>query len=405
MHILYVHKNFPAQFGHIAASLLTKLGFQCTFVSELPPGNVQGIERIQYKIKGMATANNHYCSRTFENAVWHSHAVYEALKARPDIVPDLVVGHSGFLSTLYLRELYNCPTVNYFEFYYYAHGYDLDYRPEDNPPELKFLRARTRNANLLLDLDNCDAGYSPTLFQRNLLPENYHSKVRVLFDGLDTNLWKPSPVKHRQIGDRTIPDSMRIITYVSRGLESMRGFDIFMKVAKKIYQARDDVVFVVVGSEKCFYGSDEEITGGKMSLKNWLLTKEEYDLSRFLFIEYLKPPDLAQLFSMSDLHIYLTVPFVLSWSMLDALACGAVVLGSATPPVQEVIEEGKNGLLAGFFDVDGMADKALKVMENPSDYKELGKAGLEMIKEKYSLEVCLPQHMQFYEKVVNNFKK
>ena len=120
MHVLFVHQNFPAQFGHIADYLAQHHGFRCTFVSEKPAGQVGGIERIQYKIQGGATKQNHYCSRTFENAIWHTHAVYEALKARPDIKPDLIVGHSGFGSTLFLRELYDCPIINYFEYFYRA---------------------------------------------------------------------------------------------------------------------------------------------------------------------------------------------------------------------------------------------------------------------------------------------
>src|SRR5262245_10534019 len=114
LHILYVHRNFPAQFGHIAARLANMLGFRCTFVSKLPADWVEGIELVQYVVKGGAVEQNHFCSRTFENAIWHTHAVYEALAARKDLQPDLIVGHSGFGSTLFLRQLYDCPIINYF---------------------------------------------------------------------------------------------------------------------------------------------------------------------------------------------------------------------------------------------------------------------------------------------------
>src|SRR5258708_15741550 len=125
MHVLFAHPNFPAQFGHVAAYLVKKLGYRCTFVSQKPPGASNGIERIQYQTKGGATAQTHYCSRSFENAVWHSHAVYEALQARSDIQPDLIVGHSGFLSTIFLRELYACPVINYFEYFYHTTNSDM----------------------------------------------------------------------------------------------------------------------------------------------------------------------------------------------------------------------------------------------------------------------------------------
>src|SRR5688572_23334863 len=118
MHILFVHKNFPAQFGHIAKHLIHEKGFRCTFVSELPARNVEGIQLIQYKPGGGATQQTHYCSRSFENTIWHTHGVYKALKQHPEIKPDLIVGHSGFGSTLFLKELYGCPLINYFEYYY-----------------------------------------------------------------------------------------------------------------------------------------------------------------------------------------------------------------------------------------------------------------------------------------------
>src|SRR5881227_2705755 len=158
MHVLYVHQNFPAQFGHIAHHLVEKLKWRCTFVSETPGGMVAGIEKIQYRLQGGATKQNHFCSRTFENTVWHCDAVYAALRARPDIQPDLIVGHSGFGSTLFLRELYpDVPIVNLFEYFYRPHGADsdMDFRKDlawPTAPEV-YLRARSRNAMIMLDLD------------------------------------------------------------------------------------------------------------------------------------------------------------------------------------------------------------------------------------------------------------
>src|SRR5229473_871649 len=191
MHVLFVHQNFPAQFGHIASYLVKNKDYRCTFVSQQPPGHADGIERIQYHVQSGATEKTHYCSRTFENSIWHSHAVYEALRARPDIKPDLIVAHSGFLSTVFIRELYDCPIVNYFEYYYRTTGADMDFRPDFPYPAINRLRAHARNANLLLDLENCDAGYSPTRWQRSLFPPTYRAKIRTIFDGIDTTIWRP----------------------------------------------------------------------------------------------------------------------------------------------------------------------------------------------------------------------
>lgn len=400
MQILFVHQNFPAQFGQIARHLVQEHGFECTFVSEKPPGNEGGVRRIQYRVQGGATRKTHYCSRTFENGIWHAHAVYEAMKACPEVRPDLIVGHSGFGSTLFLRDLYSCPIINYFEYFYHATNSDMDFRPDFPCSEIDRLRARARNAMILLDLENCDAGYAPTCWQRDSLPEIFRDKVRVIFDGIDTNLWRPQPDLPRRVGDWDVPEDVRIVTYVARGMESMRGFDVFMKMAKIICDRRRDVVFAVVGEDRVCYGGDSKVTGTE-SFKQWVLSQDDYDLNRIRFLGRIPPDQLARLLAVSDLHVYLTVPFVLSWSLMNALACGATVLASGTAPVGEMIEHEKNGLLVDFFDAREMADVAQTVLDSPGDFKHLGAAGAKMIQERYSMDVCLPRMLELYDEVVS----
>ncbi len=400
MHILFVHQNFPAQFGQIAQHLVQEHGFECTFVSERPPGNEGGVRRIQYHVTGGATRQTHYCSRTFENGVWHAMGVYEAMKACPEVQPDLIVGHSGFGSTLFLRDLYPCPVINYFEYFYRSVGSDMDFRPDFPCSGIDRLRARSRNAMILLDLENCDAGYAPTTWQRDTLPDIFRPKIRPIFDGIDTNVWRPQPGLPRRIGNLEVTDDTRIVTYVSRGMESMRGFDVFMKTAKIICDRRQDVVFAVVGEDRVCYGGDPKVTGTQ-SFKEWVLSQDDYDLKRFHFLGRIPPQELAQLLAISDLHIYLTVPFVLSWSLMNALACGTTVLASNTPPVREMIEHEKNGLLVDFFDVDEMANLAQTVLDSPQDFKYLGAAGVKMIQDHYSLDVCLPKMLELYDEVAS----
>ena len=397
MHVLFVHQNFPAQFGPFAFRLARAPGFRCTFVSNKHEGVYRGVRCIKYPTKGGATEQNHYCSRTFENGVWHTAGVYDALAAAPDVRPDLIVGHSGFGSTLFLRDLYpGVPIVNLFEYFYHVVGSDLDFRPEFPARPIDRLRARARNAMILLDLNNCDLGYSPTDWQRSKLPAEYQPKLRTVFDGIDTDLWAPDPAAPRRIGYRDIPAGTRIVTYVSRGMESMRGFDIFMRVAKRLCDRRSDVLFVVVGQDRVCYGGDDKYTGGK-TFKEWVLAKDDYDLSRFAFTGLLPEADLAKLLAATDLHIYLTVPFVLSWSLFNALSCGATVLASDTAPVRELVTHERTGLLAPFFDVDAFADAANRVLDDPAAYKPLGRAGAELIRRKYSLDECLPRFLKLCE--------
>jgi glycosyltransferase involved in cell wall biosynthesis len=405
MHVLYVHQNFPAQFGHIAAHLIAE-GWRATFVSLTPPGTVAGIEKIQYHVTGGPTRDSHFCSRTFESTMWHCDGVYRALRDRSDVKPDLIVAHAGLGSALFLRELYpDVPVLSFFEYYYRAHHpqSDMAFRRDLPWPlaDVSFLRSRARNGPLLLELQNCQLGYCPTAYQRSCFPEEYQPRLRVVFDGIDRSVYHGhnDALRHaglRTVGGVDIPAGVKVVTYVSRGFESMRGFDVFMKVAKRLCEARDDVVFLVVGDDRIVYGGDANHLDGQ-TFKQWVLAGDRYDLSRIRFLGTMEPQALALMLAASDLHLYLTVPFVLSWSMVNAMSCGAVVLGSATPPVQELIEDGRNGLLADFFDVDGFVAQANRVLDDPAAHRPLGRAAERLVAEKYSLEVVLPQMKALYE--------
>ena len=203
---------------------------------------------------------------------------------------------------------------------------------------------------------------------------------------------------NRKVGSWRIPQDKRVVTYVSRGLESMRGFDIFMKTAKRLCDERNDVLIVVVGEDRVAYGGDLRFTGGK-TFKQWLLAQDDYDLSRILFVGRLPAPELAALLSISDLHVYLTVPFVLSWSLMNALACGALVLASDTDPVREMVSDQENGLLVDFFDVDRMVELAHDVLNDPARYQPMRAQARHFILENYTVDRCLPQMLDLYAEV------
>lgn len=398
MQILFVHQDFPAQFGHIAHHLAKSRGWRCDFVTEKTSGSLEGVRTIPYRISGGARETTHYFSRTFENAVWHAHAVYQACETVPDLNPDLIVGHSGFGSTLYLPERFpGVPVLNYFEHFYHPHGSDLDFRPDFPPEPRDFLRARTRNAMILLDLDNCRLGYSPTHYQKSLFPALYQPKIDVIFDGIVTDVFHRRANVPRCVGSTCIPESTRIVTYVSRGFESMRGFDIFMRAARLIMGEHPDVVFVVVGSDRICYGGDEKHIRHS-TFKEHVLAQDDYDMNKFVFTGLVPTDTLVDLLSLSDLHIYLTVPFVLSWSLMNALACGCVVLASDTEPVREVIVEGETGLLASFFDVEAFARRALDVLRDPRAYRDVGNRAATMIENRYALSVTLPKLVALFER-------
>jgi glycosyltransferase involved in cell wall biosynthesis len=246
---------------------------------------------------------------------------------------------------------------------------------------------------------DCDGGYSATHWQKRSFPRRFHSKIDVYFDGIDTSFYRPGAAP-RRVGQTSIPSGTRVVTFVSRGLESIRGFDLFMKVANRIAAERSDVIFVVVGGEEIHYGWDKLHTGAP-SFKQWVLNQQSTDLARFVFPGRILPEQLADILRISDLHIYLTAPFVLSWSLLNAMASGCVVLASEVPPVLELIEPGTNGLVEPLFDLERLTATALQVLDDPAAFAPLGRAAQRTIEDTYSLEACIPPLTGFLERAAN----
>lgn len=395
MRILFIHPSYPGQFGHIARSLAAEYGDECTFVCEEVHEDDAATRTIAYKPLGPDRPTG-YLIQDFESALSHAYGVYEALKPHRDrLAPDLVVGHANWGSSLFVPELFpDVPVIDYVEYFHHPHGSAIDYRPDYPPAERTVLRHRVQNASVLLHLESCTAAFTPTAFQHGLLPERYRSKVRIIPDGVDTTTW------HRSFEPGSTSEGPRIVTYVARGLEAMRGFDIFMRVAKRICDAREDVVFMVVGSDEVIYGNDVEHIEGR-SLKEHVLRQDDYDLDRIRFLGWVPTAELVDVLSLSDLHIYLTTPFVLSWSLLDAMACGCTILASDTAPVREAIRDGGNGLLRNFFDTTALADAALEVLDDPGRFRYLGEAAERTIHDRYSLEVVLPTVRSFYAEIAS----
>jgi glycosyltransferase involved in cell wall biosynthesis len=399
MHLLFLHQNCPAQFGPLIGWLRQHTDWKLTFCHRNPCPPIPGVEHVMYPQQGGATAQTNYFSRTFENIAHQSEQALRAMQARSDLQPDLILSHSGFVSGLPLQDMYQCPRVTYLEYFYHAKNSDMDFRPEQQPSLEERVRARFRNASLLLDLESADGAMSPTQWQRDRFPLVFRDKIRVIFDGIDTNLWRRRErTSPRRVGQLVIPDDVELVTYAARGFESMRGFDIFMRFAKQLYLRRPKVRFLVVGADRVCYGGDSKHIG-EGSFKDWVLKQEDYDLSRFVFLPPVPPDVLATIFSISDLHVYLTVPFVLSWSLLNAMACGSPILASSTAPVQEVIESGRNGLLADFFDVDGLLRQAERLLEDRPLARHLGDSASEDVRMRYCIDVTAPLYRRYLESI------
>ena len=408
MRVLFLHDAFPAQFGHVALELTRRHGWDCHFVvdaiSTCPAPSKEMVDGLDVRSYPLSTEYRKRGAtpwpQIYGKFLELCEAAFEAVRVRPELKPDIVVAHGGRgAPTAFLRDVLDCPIINYCE-YYFAHGHrDISYRVDLPPAEPAPHFPRCINAPVLVGLVDCDSGYSATHWQRSSFPERFRHKIEVHFDGIDDQLYRPGPAP-REVEGRSIPPGTRVVTFVARGLESIRGFDIFMEVARRIALERPDVLFVVVGGEETYYGWDTLHTG-QLSFKKWVIERGDYDLSRFLFLGQVEPARLAEILKVTDLHLYLTAPFVLSWSLLDAMASGAVILASDVPPVREVIEPGVNGLVEPLFDVDRLAGTAIKVLDDPAAFAPLARAARETIEARYSVEVAIPALKNYFERVAS----
>ncbi len=257
-------------------------GWDCIFLNPTHLGVSQGVKLIRYERPKLDTDVAYY-SRSFANAVAQAKAVYDCLLSlHPTLEPDLIVGHSGIGSTLFLAELYpKTPIVNYFEYYFRPHRNEIDFRSDLPVLPHHALKAPVSNAMLHLDLEACSAGMTPMPFQHQLMPKAYQHKIRVLHEGIQTRFWKRQPGREIKANGHRIGPETKVVTYVSRGLESTRGFDLFMAAARRVCSRRADVFFLVLGSDRIYYGRDQEFINAP-SFREHVLAGDDYDLERIL---------------------------------------------------------------------------------------------------------------------------
>ncbi|NJR40399.1 MAG: glycosyltransferase [Leptolyngbyaceae cyanobacterium CSU_1_4] len=399
MRILFLHPNFPAQFRHVATAIAKDKRHQVVFGTTRREGHLPGVYKALYKPSREAHPETHHYVHTMENAVIQGQAVYrmaQQLKAR-GFVPDVVYGHSGWGPTLFCKDIFpKAKLLCYFEWFYHAHGSDADFDPSDPIDANGEARIRMKNSPILTDLYSCDRGLSPTYWQRQQFPSEYHGKISVLHDGVDTQYLCPKPGAKLVIPRINLDLSQveELVTYVGRGMEPYRGFPQFMEAVALLQQRRPNCHVVVVGSDRVAYG--KPLPDGK-TYKQRMLEKLSLDLSRIHFTGSLPYPEYLQVLQASTVHIYLTRPFVLSWSLMEAMSAGCLVVGSNTAPLTEVIREGVNGLLADFFSPEEIADRVEEVFNHPDRMADIRLKARETILKRYDLAKLLPQHLQWIQ--------
>ena len=396
MHVLFVHQNFPAQLGTLAIQLRRRYGWRCTYLTKWK-GTTDALPIVRFEDEGATTERVAFSARNFDRCARAATGAWRAVHAAGLRDVDLVVGHSGFGSTLLLGDRLGCPVVNLFEYYYRPEATENPFRPEF-PAEPEYVRRiRVLNAMILLDLQQAAAGYTPTHFQRNQFPACWLPKIETLFDGIDTRRFRPVRNLPRVICGRPIPDDVKIVTYVSRGFEAMRGFDLFIRMAKRVYREYPKVLFVVVGTDRVCYGGDLRYIREK-SFRAHVEKRERPDPAHFFYTGLVPHAELVRILSLGDAHVYFTAPFVLSWSMFNAMSCGARIVSSRTAPVEEVVTHGKSALLADFHDVEGHARNLLAILRDGPAHAHLGANARRTVERRYSLDRSVPRLARLFQR-------
>ena len=387
MNILFVHQNMPGQFKHLAPTLAAA-GHRVVFLTRRKDIAIPGVETVSYAVPREATAATHQYVRAFENSVISGQEVIRQLQALRGrgFVPDVMIAHSGWGEALFLKDAYpRVPLIVFSEFYYRREELYFD---TDRDVSLdQVCRARARNANLLLSLEACDAAITPTHWQKSVQPTAFHDKIKVIFDGIDTRIVAPDAAATFALPNgRVLGQTNEVVTYVARNLEPYRGFPSFVRALPKLLAARPNAQVVIVGGDGVSYGAKP--ADGR-TWRETMTAEVALDPARVHFIPRLSYDRYLALLRISSAHVYLTHPFVLSWSFMEAMAAGCLVVGSATAPVEEVLRHGVNGLLTDFHSPNEIAATIIDALAANTSLAPLRRCARQTVQDRYELQNCI----------------
>ena len=406
MNILFIHQNFPGQFKFLAPALVQR-GHRVVAMTmqKIEVREWQGVKLVPYGASRGTTPNIHPWVSDFETKTIRGEACFRAALQMKvaGFSPDVIIAHHGWGESLFLKEVWpDAKLAVYCEFFYHPSGADVGFDPEFPPKDAgDACRLRLKNLNNLLHFEVADAGISPTYWQASTFPEPFRSKIAVIHDGIDTEAIRPNPDVSLTLNTNlTLTRQDEVITFVNRNLEPYRGYHIFMRALPEMLKRRPNARVLIVGGDDVSYGarSDDGRKWKEIFAAEVRPHIADADWARVHFLGNIPYQHFIPLLQLSTVHVYLTYPFVLSWSLLEAMSAGCAIVASDTQPLHEAIKDGETGRFVNFFDMKALTDAVCNLLADPIARQHLSQNARKFAQEHYDLKaVCLPQQLAWVE--------
>ncbi|MGJ8602544.1 MAG: glycosyltransferase family 4 protein [Marivita sp.] len=407
MKLLLIHQNFPGQFKHLGPAL-AKRGDQVVVLTPKvkEPSKWSGIAILPYEVTGNSTPGVHPWLTDFETKLLRGTACFEAAVALRDkgFVPDVILAHHGWGESLFLKDVWPDARLGlYCELYHRYGAGHTDFDPEftSRTPDRDPLRLRMKNLNNRLHEEVMDAGISPTQFQASTYPDHHRDRITICHDGVDTTYVVPNPAAALTLPDgRVLTRDDEVVTFINRNLEPYRGYHVFMRALPDLLRRRPSAQVVLLGGDDTSYGAKppKGKTWKQIFIDEVRPQISDADWARVHFLGRVPYNTFLSMLQVSRVHIYLTYPFVLSWSLLEAMSAECAIIASDTAPVHEAIKDGQTGVMVDFFDRATLADETCALLESPERRAALGANARRFAQATYDLErICLPKQLNWVD--------
>jgi glycosyltransferase involved in cell wall biosynthesis len=404
MRYLFIHQNFPAQFVHLLRHLAKENAHDLLYLTENRTHTLEGVRKVVHGLKQAPTAAVHRDAREFELAMIRAETVAEQARNLKNLgfTPDIIIGHHGWGEMLNMKDVFpDVPLLGYQEYYYNETGFDVGFDPEFTDLTASLSRVRAKNAVNLLTLTNPGQDFTPTRFQLSTFPDWFRGQIELLEEGVNLDVCKPDRKWHAKtvtLGGYKIKPADKLVTYVVRDLEPYRGFHIMMRALPRLLAGRPDVRVILVGGDHVSYGARPEKGTWREKMLNEVGSR--LDMSRVHFTGRVKYDDYVKLLQRSDAHVYLTYPFVASWSLRESMAAGCALVASDTAPVREFVTHRKTGLLTPFLEPDRVADTVLEMLEDTALAQRLRRNARAWAEKHLDMRVYLANYQALIKRVI-----